>query len=65
MILKKSLSYLPANVDREEYLKQYHPSKSIRLPEYESRKNYKGIIRLVIGSVYFLTLVSAMAVLMF
>jgi hypothetical protein len=65
MVLKKSLSFLPANLGGEEYLKQHYLSESILLQENESGKNYKEIIRLVIGSVYFLTLVSAIAVLMF
>ncbi len=65
MVLKKSLSFLPANLGGEEHLKQHHLSESILLQENETGKNYKGIIRLVIGSVYFLTLISAMAVLMF
>lgn len=65
MVLRKSLRYLPGNIAVNESWKNYKPGELILLKKNESSKDNKGLVKLILGVVYFLSLVSALAVLMF
>jgi hypothetical protein len=68
MIVRKSLNILPGNTTTDELWKGYHSTTISKVELGDDRsigvKNYKGIIKLALGIIYFLSFISALTLLL-
>jgi hypothetical protein len=66
MIVRKSLEVLPNSSATEKEWKIFQPASfsDVNEDQFSDTGKYKGLLKLVLGIVYFLSLVSALTVLL-